>query len=180
MKRTETHIDGLVIIAPQIHGDERGWFYESFNADKLRDLDIHFAPKQASHSSSRKGILRGLHFQNPPKPMAKLVRCTRGRLFDVAVDLRSDSPTYKEWFGLELSAENKEMLLVPAGFAHGFYALEDCELQYLINETYNQELDAGIAWNDPEIAVDWPLEGDPILSARDQTLPTLSNFNNPF
>ncbi len=180
MKSSETPIKDLFVIEPEVYGDSRGWFYESYNADKFKALGIDIEIVQANHSLSGKGILRGLHFQRPPKAMAKLVRCTRGRLWDVAVDIRHSSPTFKKWFGIELSAENKKMLFVPAGFAHGFYSLEECELQYLVNATYSSEHDSGIAWNDPDISVDWPLEGEPLLSEKDQGLVKLAEYDNPF
>lgn len=179
MNKIETHIKDLVVIEPVVYGDDRGFFYEAYNVDKFKDLGIETTFKQSNHSKSAKGVLRGLHFQLPPKPMAKLVRCTAGRLWDVAVDLRPDSETYKQWFAVELSAENKRLLFVPEGFAHGFYALEDCELQYQVSNTFDSELDAAIAWNDPEIGVEWPVEGDPILSEKDQNAPTLKEFGKP-
>lgn len=178
MKKIETTIKDLVIIEPEVYGDERGYFYESYNIEKFAALGIGTVFVQDNHSKSAKGVLRGLHFQLPPKPMAKLVRCTKGRLWDVAVDLRKNSPTYLKWFGIELSEENKKMLLVPEGFAHGFYSLEDCELLYKCSNTYDSELDANIAWDDPSIGVDWPIE--PTLSARDQVAPKLSEVDLPF
>ncbi|MFH1712183.1 MAG: dTDP-4-dehydrorhamnose 3,5-epimerase, partial [Patescibacteria group bacterium] len=156
MNKIETPIKDLVILEPQVFGDDRGFFYEFYNADKFSDLGINVKFRQGNYSRSEKGVLRGLHFQLPPKPMAKLVRCTRGRLWDVAVDLRKDSPTYKQWFSVELSDENKEMFFVPEGFAHGFYALEDCDLAYLTSNTYDADLDANIMWNDPDLGIEWP------------------------
>jgi len=176
MKTIKTTIPDLIIIEPEVHGDDRGFFFESYNKDKFDALGLNTIFVQDNHSKSAKGVLRGLHFQQDPKPMAKLVRCTRGRLWDVAVDLRAGSPTYKQWFGLELSEENKKMIFVPEGFAHGFYAFTDCELQYKVSNTFNSDLDAGIAWNDPEINIKWPLDGDPILSTRDSQAMTLAEF----
>lgn len=168
------------MVEPTVFGDDRGFFYEAYNADKFADLGLPTEFLQDNHSFSVKGVLRGLHFQLPPKPMGKLVRCTRGRLFDVAVDLRQASPTYKQWFGVELSAENKKMLWLPAGFAHGFYALEDCEIQYKCTHTYDKAGDGNVAWNDPDINVQWPLVGEPLLSARDAVAPKLSELTLPF
>ncbi len=173
MKKVETPIEGLYVIEPEVYGDERGYLFEAFNADKFEGLGLHTNFRQANQSFSTKGILRGIHFQRHPKPMAKLVRCPHGRLWDVAVDLRPDSPTYRQWFGLELSHDNKKMLLIPEGFGHGFYAITDCMLSYLISETFDPELDAGIAWDDPSIDIQWPLTASPSLSQKDQTLPLL-------
>ena len=180
MKITKTPIEGLLVIEPEVHGDDRGFFFESYNVDKFEGLGIDTVFVQANHSKSAKGVLRGIHFQLPPKPMTKLVRCTRGRLWDVVVDLRKDSPTYKQWFGIELSENNKKMFYMPGDFGHGFYALEDCELQYKVSSTFDSELDGGIAWNDPEVNIDWPIEGEPILSGRDQAAKTLADSDLPF
>lgn len=178
MKKIETPIRDLVIIEPEVYGDDRGFFYESYNVDKFRALGINTIFVQDNHSRSAKGVLRGLHFQMPPKPMAKLVRCTRGKLWDVAVDLRKASPTYKKWFAVELSEENKKMLFVPEGFAHGFYVLEDCDLVYKCSNTYDADLDANIAWDDPDFAIEWPIA--PTLSGRDQVAPKFSELDLPF
>jgi dTDP-4-dehydrorhamnose 3,5-epimerase len=129
-----------------------------------------------NHSSSIKGVLRGLHFQYAPKGMSKLIRCTRGRLFDVTVDLRKDSPSFKQWVGVELTAENDKMLYLPGGCAHGFYALEDCEILYATGENYELAFDANVRWNDPEFGVAWPLDGEPIISERDKKAPLLSEI----
>jgi len=182
MKRIDTPIADLCIIEPQLFGDERGFFYESYNAEKFATLGIVTQFLQDNHSFSTAGVLRGVHFQLPPKPMAKLVRCTRGRLWDVAVDLRKTSPTYLQWFGVELSAENKKMLYIPEGFGHGFYAFEDAELLYKTSNVFDGSLDSGIAWNDPQVAIQWPIPGEvtPILSAKDQQLPLLSARPLPF
>jgi len=180
MQIEQTPISGLMVITPQVFGDDRGFFFESYNAEKFAALGISTTFVQDNHSSSVKGVLRGLHFQLPPKPMAKLVRCSRGRVWDIVVDLRKDSATFKQSFGVELSAENKKMLYVPEGFAHGFYALEDCELLYKASNTFDKELDAGILWNDPAFGIVWPLEGEPILSARDQSAPRFSELELDF
>ncbi|MDP2631796.1 MAG: dTDP-4-dehydrorhamnose 3,5-epimerase [Candidatus Uhrbacteria bacterium] len=180
MRKTTASIEGLVVIEPEVYGDDRGYFYESYNLDKFKALGIDAIFVQDNHSYSAKGILRGLHFQLPPKPMAKLVRCTRGRLWDVAVDIRKDSPTYLKWHAEELSEENKKMLYVPVGFAHGFYALEDCELLYKCSNMYDGDLDANVQWNDPAFGIDWPVEGEPTLSGRDQSAPAFNELDLPF
>lgn len=182
MKKTETPIKDLVIIEPEVYGDSRGFFYESYNTDKFAALGITTEFKQDNHSRSAKGVIRGLHFQLPPKPMAKLVRCTNGRLWDVAVDLRKNSPTYKQWFGLELSEENKKILFIPEGFGHGFVALEDnSDLVYKASNTFSQELDAAVAWNDPAFGIEWPTEGlDLIFSEKDTNAPKLEDLDLPF
>lgn len=178
MKKIETPISDLYLLEPTVYGDDRGEFFETFNADVLSKLGISFHVRQSNQSSSKRGVLRGIHFQHPPKAMAKLVRCTSGSLWDVAVDLRPASPTYKQWFGVELSAENKRMLLVPEGFGHGFYALEDCTMQYLCSNTYDRELDANIRWDDPEIGIEWPII--PLLSDRDEKAPALKDVKLRF
>ncbi|PIX61997.1 dTDP-4-dehydrorhamnose 3,5-epimerase [Candidatus Uhrbacteria bacterium CG_4_9_14_0_2_um_filter_41_50] len=175
MKKIETSIPDLFVIEPTVFEDERGFFFEYYNEEKFKEFGINFDFKQANHSKSVKGTLRGIHFQLPPKAQAKLVRCSAGRLWDVAVDLRPNSPTYKRWFGIELSATNKKMLFVPVGFGHGFYALEACELQYQVSNTFDKSLDAGVAYNDPELGIDWQISGDPILSEKDRALPFLSD-----
>ena len=180
MERIETGVKDLVVIEPQVYGDDRGFFYEFYNEDKFAEIGIDTKFKQGNYSRSQKGVLRGLHFQNSPKPMAKLVRCTRGRLWDVAVDLRKDSPTYLKWFGLELSDENKKMLFVPEGFGHGFYALEDCDLAYLTSNTYDGDLDANVMWNDEAFGIEWPIEGEPTLSGRDQIAPAFKDLDLKF
>jgi dTDP-4-dehydrorhamnose 3,5-epimerase len=172
--------EGLLVLEPEVFADERGFFMETFNADKFAALGLPTAFAQDNHSASVAGVLRGLHFQLPPKAMGKLVRCTRGKIWDVAVDLRKDSVTYKQSFGIELSADNKKMLWLPAGFAHGFCALQDCEVVYKCTETYDKAGDGNVAWNDPELSVVWPLAGAPILSARDQAAPLLKDLNLPF
>jgi dTDP-4-dehydrorhamnose 3,5-epimerase len=174
MIKVETEIFGAFIIEPDVFTDHRGIFFEAYNREKFLALGIADDFQQDNFSASKQGVLRGLHFQFPPKPMAKLVRCGRGRLFDVAVDMRQDSPTFKKWFGIELTAENKKMFYVPVGCAHGFYALEDCELLYKCSNVFQKDLDGGFSWQDPEINVVWPLIGEPIVSERDAVLPSFS------
>ena len=176
-----TPLEGLLILTPRRFGDARGFFSESWNAQTMADAGIDLAFVQDNHSlSARKGTLRGLHFQTPPMAQDKLVRCGRGALFDVAVDIRSGSPTYGQWFGVELSAENGRQLLVPIGFAHGFVTLnDDTEICYKCTAPYAPECDAGIAWNDPAIGVEWGVS-DPVLSDKDAQAGTLAQVGTPF
>ncbi|AMO42203.1 MULTISPECIES: dTDP-4-dehydrorhamnose 3,5-epimerase [Acinetobacter] len=176
MKVETTKIEGLLILHPSVFGDDRGWFMESFNqqrfAQALEDLNLPVPTfVQDNHSLSQKGVLRGLHYQNAPYGQGKLVRVVQGRVWDVAVDIRPDSKTYGEWIGVELSAENKTMFWIPEGFAHGFISLED-NTQFLYKTTnyYNKESEGAIIWNDPTLAIDWPLaEVDEVLvSDKDQ------------
>lgn len=181
MKKHETPLKDVFVLEPQVFGDDRGWFMESYNTKKFKDAGINVDFLQDNHSFSTKGILRGIHFQKPPHAQGKLVRCSMGKLFDVAVDLRKESETYSKWFGVELSAENKKMLWIPEGFGHAFYALEDCEMQYKVSGAlYAPESDSGIIWNDPEIGIKWPFEGEPVLSEKDAALKPLSETEIPF
>lgn len=172
-----------LIIRPRRFEDARGWFCETWNDKKLKTagLDVTFCQDNQSLSYAN-GTLRGLHFQLPPFAQAKLVRCIRGSIFDVAVDIRKASPTYGEWVGVELSAENGKQLFVPAGYAHGFATLEpDCEVVYKVDAPYSAQHDAGIAWNDPDIGVDWHLDGTaPVLSDKDAALPLLASLECEF
>ena len=165
-------------------GDARGWFTEVYNQATFLANGIDVAFVQDNHSLSQaRYTLRGLHYQTPPHAQDKLVRCTRGRIFDVAVDIRAGSPTYGRWSGMELSAANGDQLFVPVGFAHGFLTLEpDCEVQYKCSALYAPACDGGLRWDDPEIAVDWSLPAGttPELSAKDADLPLLANFASPF
>lgn len=171
MKKIETPIAGVFIIEPVVHQDARGFLFESYNQAAFAVLKLLDEFVQDNHSFSRQGVLRGLHFQYPPRPMSKLVRCLRGRVFDVAVDARANSPTFKRWYGLELSAEDHRMLYLPAGCAHGFYALTDCEIAYKCGALFDPEFEGGFVYDDPEIGVDWPIIGAPLLSERDRHLP---------
>ncbi|HEU0044507.1 dTDP-4-dehydrorhamnose 3,5-epimerase [Sphingomonas sp.] len=172
------------LIEPKRHGDARGWFTEVYSEPDFAARGITTRFVQDNHSLSRpRFTLRGLHFQAPPRAQDKLVRCIRGRIFDVAADLRRGSPTYGQWVGTELSAENGHQLFVPAGFAHGFLTLEeDCEVSYKVSDTYAPDCDGGLRWDDPTIAVAWPLPpgAEPALSAKDLELPTLDRFDSPF
>lgn len=163
--------------------DDRGWFSEIYNRARFSELGIQCNFVQDNHSLSRSaGTLRGLHFQLPPHAQDKLVRCVRGRIFDVAVDLRTGSPTFGQWIGAELSAANGAQLFVPIGFAHGFITLEDdCEVVYKCSALYAPDCDAGVAWDDPQIGVCWPIAPDPsLMSDKDQRQPRLSDLDSPF
>ena len=166
MKFIETSLPGVLLIEPDVYGDERGYFLETYNQQSFAE----YIPEvfiQDNHSLSAQGILRGLHVQNPHQ-QGKLVRVSRGEVFDVAVDIRTGSPNYGQWYGANLSAENFMQMYVPPGFAHGFCVLSDAaEFQYKCTDTYHPEDEMVIAWNDPEINIDWPVS-DPVLSARDQ------------
>lgn len=172
MKITKTKLDGVVIIEPDVFGDNRGFFMESWNKKKMEEAGLFYDFVQDNHSKSTvKGTLRGIHFQKGDKAQAKLVRCVKGAVLDVAVDLRPDSPTFKQWVGVELSAENKKQLLIPRGFGHGFLTLtDDVEFLYKADNYYAPEADAGIRWNDPDIGVEWGVE-NPILSEKDKINP---------
>jgi len=173
----------VVLIKPRRFGDDRGWFTENYNARAFADLGIGVTFVQDNHSYSKPaGTLRGLHFQTPPHGQDKLVRCIRGRIWDVAVDVRRGSPTYGHWAAAELSAENGHQLFVPIGFLHGFLTLEpDCEVTYKVTDFYSPECDGGISWSDPDLALPWPLPGaEPVLSGKDAKLPTLAEFDSPF
>lgn len=177
MKIIETGIEGLLVVEPTVFGDERGWFQEAFSAPKLKEFGFQDPVVQANHSFSRAGVLRGLHFQRAPHEQSKVVRCLRGRLFDVAVDIRPGSITYGQWFGLELSEDNRKALIVPRGFAHGFYAVTDCELFYLCGHAaYDKDSEGGLRFDDPELSIDWPLSGQPLVNERDRQFPALSEL----
>lgn len=170
-------------IVPVRHGDARGWFTESYSKRRLAGLGIDEDFVQDNHSfSAARGTLRGLHFQTPPHGQAKLVRCLAGAIWDVAVDVRKGSPSYGKWVGCELTASGGEQLYVPVGFAHGFLTLtENAEVAYKTSDYYAPECDGGVAWNDPQIGLSWPLDvGVPMLSDKDKTLPRLVDFDSPF
>ena len=172
----------LIHINPQRHGDQRGFFAETYSRRKYSELGIEDEFVQDNHSLSREvGTLRGLHFQAPPHAQAKLVRCGRGAIFDVAVDIRRGSPTYGQWKGYELSAENGNQLYIPVGFAHGFVTLEpDSEIVYKCSDYYAPETEGAILWNDPDIGIEWLIETDPILSDKDAVAPLLFDLESPF
>jgi len=172
-----TPIDGLLVIEPKVFADERGFFMESFKASDFAAFGITQNFVQDNHSKSRKGVIRGLHFQRAPYAQGKLVRVTHGCAWDVAVDLRKGSPTFGTWCAVELSADNHLLFWIPEGFAHGFLALEDdTELLYKCTAEYNPTSDGGIRWNDPDIGVAWPQIGvSPLLSSKDAVLPLLKD-----
>lgn len=181
MKIIETELKDVMIVEPQIFGDHRGWFTETYSKLKFAEqaIDIEFI--QDNHSfSAQKGTLRGLHFQLAPKAQTKLVRCTKGKILDVAVDLRRDSSNYLKWVAVELTEENKRQLLVPKGFAHGFVTLTDnVEVQYKVDEYYSPECDRSIRYDDPDIGVNWG-DTEPVLSAKDLNAPFLKNSDVNF
>ena len=174
MEITKTKLDGVVIIEPAVFGDKRGFFMESWSKRAFAEAGLDYDFVQDNHSASTvKGTLRGIHFQRGEAAQAKLVRCTKGAVLDVVVDLRPNSPTYKQWVGVELSADNKRQLLIPRGFGHAFLTLTDeVEFMYKADNFYAPEADGGIRWNDPELAIDWGID-EPILSAKDQSSPWL-------
>lgn len=156
IKVTETPIQGLYVIEPTVYGDERGYFVETYNQQDMKDAGLDMEFVQDNQSKSKKGVLRGLHFQKE-YPQGKLVRVTKGRVFDVAVDLREDSETYGQWYGIELSDENFKQFYISEGFAHGFLVLsEEAVFQYKVTDFYHPGDEGGIAWNDPEIGIEWP------------------------
>lgn len=169
MKVIQTTLPGVLILEPKVFGDERGFFFESFNQKTLAEqagIDHPFV--QDNHSRSARNVLRGLHYQIQ-QSQGKLVRVTAGEVFDVAVDIRKSSPTFGKWVGIRLSAENKRMMWVPPGFAHGFLVLSDyAEFLYKTTDYYAPEFERSIAWNDPDLAIDWPLDTEPQLSAKDK------------
>ncbi|MEC7952108.1 MAG: dTDP-4-dehydrorhamnose 3,5-epimerase [Pseudomonadota bacterium] len=177
MNITECDIPGPLIIEPKVFGDERGFFMESWNAARFAEEGLDIAFVQDNHSRSQKGVLRGMHFQNPGR-QGKLVRVVSGAVFDVAVDLRRSSPTFGKWTGVELSAENKRMFWVPQGFAHGFLTLEDdTDFLYKCDATYAPQHEHSLAWDDPDVGIEWPLSGiDLQLSAKDAEGTRLSDL----
>lgn len=182
MKIIDTPIKDLFIIEPQVFGDNRGYFFESFNQKKFEDLGLYYNFVQDNESLSKYGVLRGLHYQLNPWSQTKLVRVVYGKVFDVAVDIRKESPTFGKWFGVELSGENKKQFLIPKGFAHGFIVLsEEAVFQYKCDAYYQPEYDRGIIFNDPTINIDWKLEEKDIhLSNKDRELPVLLKCENNF
>jgi len=177
---TPLAIPGLVLVRPRIFGDPRGYFLGLYKRSDFVRAGITDPFVQDNYSRSERGVLRGLHYQKQPKAQGKLVICLKGRIFDVAVDIRKGSPQYGKWFGVELSEENREMLYMPPGFAHGFQVLSDvAEVQYKCTDEYSPENDRGIIWNDPDIKIAWPLK-DPLLSDKDVVHPMLRDADNNF
>lgn len=183
MKVEATQIPGALIVEPSVFGDDRGFFLESFNEKEMRSIgiDAHFV--QDNHSCSQRDVLRGLHYQIS-QPQGKLVRVVSGKVFDVAVDVRRDSPAFGKWVGVELSAENKRMFWLPPGLAHGFVVLsESADFLYKATEYYAPQCERTILWNDPDLGIEWPLTGQPILSAKDAAGKTFNEaevFENEF
>ena len=182
MKRIETVLPGVCVIEPDVHGDHRGYFMETYNQQAFHELGIDTVFVQDNQSyTAQAGTLRGIHFQNSPMAQAKLVRVTRGTVLDVAVDLRKGSPTYRQWVSVELSAENKRMLYIPRGFGHGFRTLTpDVEFTYKVDNLYSRECDRGIRFDDPAIGVDWGEVHTELLSAKDTQSPLLKDSDCNF
>ena len=183
MEVLTTDIPGLLIIQPKVFGDLRGYFFESFNAREFSEktgLDIQFV--QDNESKSKRGVLRGLHFQNPPFAQSKLVRVVKGRVLDVAVDIRKNSPTFGHYHAVELTEENHLQFFIPKGFAHGFSVLSDVAVfQYKCDAFYNPQSEGAIAWNDPQLNINWQLNEDEILlSDKDRNHPLFADFVSPF
>lgn len=178
MDLLKTKLEGVYILIPKVFGDHRGFFMESWSRRTMEEAGLFYDFVQDNHSlSTVKGTLRGIHFQKGDKAQAKLVRCVRGAVLDVAVDLRHDSPTYKQWIGVELSEENKKQLLIPRGFGHGFVTLTDhVEFLYKADNYYAPEADGGIRWNDPDIGIDWGIE-NPVLSEKDKKNPLFKDYS---
>jgi dTDP-4-dehydrorhamnose 3,5-epimerase len=178
MKVTKTTLEGCVVIEPKVFGDHRGFFKETFQAERYQEAGLVLPFVQDNHSRSTKGVLRGLHYQKN-KPQGKLVTCPYGEVFDVAVDLRAGSPTFGQWEGLILSGENHLQFYVPPGFAHAFLVLSDtADFQYKCTDYYDPSDEGGIIWNDPDVGIDWPLADIEIkLSEKDQMLPTLKEIS---
>ncbi len=169
----ETKLDGVILLEPEVHGDSRGFMVETYRRDAWAELGIDVEFVQHNHSRSSEGTLRGLHFQTEPG-QAKLVRCPRGKIFDVAVDLRRDSPTYGQWEGQVLDDVSHRQLFVPVGFGHGFAVLsEEADVAYLCSSVYDPKTESGIAWDDPDVGVEWPI-AEPLLSKRDKSAPRLA------
>lgn len=175
MKAMPGGLEGLIVIEPKVFRDERGFFLEPYNAQRYKEAGIGVDFVQDNHSFSTRGVLRGLHFQTVPG-QAKLLRCGRGKIWDVAVDIRPQSKTFGKWWGIELDSESHRQLFIPVGFAHGFCVLSDeAEVLYKCSAVYNPATESGVAWNDPDIGVEWPVQ-DAIVSARDQGNQSFAQF----
>jgi dTDP-4-dehydrorhamnose 3,5-epimerase len=179
-RTSTTSIDGVLLLAPRVFSDERGWFMEFFKEGTFNSMGLPARFAQDNFSLSERGVIRGLHFQVEPFAQGKLITCIRGAIYDVAVDLRLDSPTFGKWESAELTAENRMAWYVPEGFAHGFQALEDSSrVLYKCTTEYSREHEAGIIYNDPDLAIPWPL-ASPILSKKDLHLPTFAAWKKPY
>ena len=180
MNFIKTEIEGVYIIEPKVFGDNRGYFFESYNEKEFKENGLDYTFVQDNQSKSKKGVLRGLHFQKT-YPQAKLVRVLEGEVFDVAVDLRKDSKTYGKWVGVILSSENKRQFMIPRGFAHGFVVLsESATFTYKCDEFYHPEDEGGLMWNDEDINIEWPYEGEVLLSEKDKNHPSLKESKISF
>ncbi len=180
MEIIKTPLEGLLIIKPDVFEDERGYFFESYNQDKFLTHGIDVTFVQDNESKSKRGVLRGLHFQNPPFAQGKLVRVMRGSVLDVAVDIRRGSPTYGKWSSIVLSGQNKWMYWIPAGFAHGFLTLEDDTIFfYKCTNVYSKESEGAIRWNDSDLNIDWGII-DPVISPKDEVTPGFREFVSRF
>ncbi|MBP3254005.1 MAG: dTDP-4-dehydrorhamnose 3,5-epimerase [Bacteroidales bacterium] len=180
MEVKQTFIEGLKVIIPDVFGDKRGYFFEAYSLRKFKDMGIDTVFVQDNESMSSKNVLRGLHFQKPPYAQDKLVRVVSGAVYDVAVDLRKDSPTYGKHFAAVLSGENKHMLYIPKGFAHGFLTLEDNTVfAYKCSEFYNKQSEGGIMWNDKDLNIDWHAD-NPVISEKDTKNISFKDFVSPF
>ena len=175
MQVIQTPFEGLFQLIPTLFEDERGWFYEAYKESTFRALGIHYNFVQENQSYSRKGVIRGLHYQNEPFAQAKLASVLVGKVLDVVVDLRPESPTFRQVYSCVLDSHRRNMLMVPEGFAHGFAALEETIFQYKCSNVYNKNSEGGILFNDPELGIEWPVN-DPIVSEKDRQLPRLEEF----
>lgn len=176
IKIESEHLNGLKVVVPEVFEDERGFFMETYRADQFKELGLPHEFVQDNHSRSQKGVLRGLHFQWGPPPMGKLMRVTYGSAYLVAVDIRKGSPTLGQWFGIEVSAQNKKQVYAPAGFARGFYTISDfAEIQYKCTGVYNKQGESGFLWNDPELGIEWPNK-NPSLSEKDKNAQTFAQW----
>jgi len=180
MKKINTDIEGLIVVEPKVFEDKRGYFFESYNTDKFADLGIDKTFIQDNQSLSQKGVLRGLHFQNPPYAQAKLVRVIKGAVLDIAVDIRKSSPTYGKAYAVELTEQNKKMLYIPEGFAHGFLTLEDDTIfSYKCSDNYHPEVEDAILWSDKDLNIDWNIE-NPLVSEKDSKAQAFHTFKSKF
>jgi dTDP-4-dehydrorhamnose 3,5-epimerase len=180
MERIPTTLKDVLILKPSVFSDPRGYFYESYNHERFKNLGIPEVFVQDNESKSSKGVLRGLHFQVPPFAQGKLVRVIKGAVLDIAVDLRVNSPDFGKWVSVELSEENKLMCWIPPGFAHGFLCLEDNTIfSYKCTQVYNKDSERSILWNDPDLNIDWKIT-NPLLSGKDLEAPLFKNFTSPF
>ncbi len=182
MNITETGLQGLMIIQPKVFTDSRGYFFESFNQDTFRKAGILFSPLQDNESRSSRGVIRGLHYQLNPQAQAKLIRVVEGKIYDVAVDIRRESPTFGKWFGTELDSDSKKQLMIPRGFAHGFSVLSDVAvIQYKCDNIYNPQLERGISLRDKTLNIDWKLGSiDPVISEKDLNNPSFRDAEMNF